>query len=476
MFRFIFIALISLAALGSSAHDLNLPDLGGAGGGLISASQEYELGQEWQRVYRSQIPTSNDPFLQSYTEDLIQHLAKFSDLKDKRLDVLIIENPQLNAFAVPGGVIGVNTGLFEYAATEQQFSSVIAHELAHISQRHYARQLDEQNNNQIPNIATLLASILVLATAGGDAGIAAISASQAAMIDSKLRFSRKLEREADRVGMETMVRAGMDPYAMPDMFEAMLHSSRFRSRPPEFLITHPLTETRISDSKLRAQQYPAKQIAQSQHYQLVKTRAEIINENKLLTRLKHYDEELKRNTLNPEIARYGLALSQHRLGRLKEATNNFERLRSSAPNNLFFDVGLAEVLADQENFTASLDILNPLHATSPDNHILNVKLAEILMKAGEYKRCEALLEAHVERRPKDDYVWYLLAEAHGLTGDIYQVHLARTEYYLLNGIYKKAENHIRHAMRMLEPDDKKRARLEIKLKDIQKMQRDSTFG
>ena len=230
-------------ALFGYADDLNLPDLGGAGGGLISAAQEYELGQEWQRVYRSQIRTSSDPFIQSYTEKLIQDLANYSQLKDKRLDILIVENPQLNAFAVPGGVVGINTGLFLYAETEQQFASVVAHELAHISQRHYARQVDDAKNNAIPNVAALLASILVLATAGGDAGIAAISASQAAMIDNQLRFSRKLEQEADRVGMETMVRAGMNPYAMSEMFEVMLHTSRFQSRPPEFLITHPLTES-----------------------------------------------------------------------------------------------------------------------------------------------------------------------------------------------------------------------------------------
>jgi len=476
LLKFVFALLFFFMTHLCTAKDLNLPDLGGAGGGLISASQEYELGQEWQRVYRSQIRTTSDPFIQSYTENIIQDLANYSQLKDKRLDILIVENPQLNAFAVPGGVVGINTGLFQYAETEQQFASVVAHELAHISQRHYARQVDEQNNNQIPNLAALLASILVLATAGGDAGIAALSASQAAMIDSKLRFSRKLEQEADRVGMETLVKAGMNPYAMSEMFEVMLHSSRFQSRPPEFLITHPLTESRVSDSKLRAQQYSRKQEPRSLHYQLVKIRAEVTNETNLLSIIKKFKEELNNNTLTPLTSRYGLALSQQKLGQLTEAEENLSQLIKSEPENPFFSIGLAEVYAEQSKFSEATNILEPMLRNSPDNHVLNVKIAEVLMKAGEYVRCEAILEKHVQRRPKDDYVWYLLAEAHGLNGDIYQVHLARTEYFLLNGIYKKAENHVRHAMRMLKPEDQRRAQLEFKLKKIQKMQRDKTFG
>ena len=152
------------------ANDLNLPDLGGASGGLISASQEYELGQQWQRVFRARMRTTSDPFIQTYTENLIKSLARYSDLKDKRLDIIVAENPTLNAFAVPGGVVGVHTGLFRYAETEQQFASVMAHELAHLSQRHFARQIDEQKNKSVQNLATLLASVLVLATAGGDAG------------------------------------------------------------------------------------------------------------------------------------------------------------------------------------------------------------------------------------------------------------------------------------------------------------------
>ncbi len=459
----------------ATSNDLNLPDLGGASGGLISASQEYELGQQWQRVFRSQMRTSTDPFLQEYTESLVRKLATYSDLNDKRLDILVVENPTLNAFAVPGGVVGVHTGLFQYARTEQQFSSVMAHELAHLSQRHFARSVDEQKNNAIPNLAALLASILVLATAGGEAGVAAISTAQAAAIDSQLRFSRKMEQEADRLAMETMVRAGMSPTAMPNMFEQMLHASRFQRRPPEFLITHPLTESRVSDAKLRAQQYPQKQERTSLKYQLVRVRANIAHSINSLQTIKQYEDMLKQNPVRDEVPRYGLSLAQLKLHRYDQAEKNIDLLLKQSPNNLFYMVTKAEIEAAKGHHQSAIDRLSKPLKNLPDNHPLNIKLAEIYMQAGDYDKCEQLLQAHSRRRPKDDYVWYLLAEAHGLNGNIFDVHIARTEYFLLNGLYRKAESHVRHALKLSKGNATQRAQLEEKLKSIQRMQRDSVL-
>jgi predicted Zn-dependent protease len=210
------------------------------------------------------------------------------------------------------------------------------------------------------------------------------------MLDNQLRFSRKLEQEADRIGMETMVKAGMNPYAMSEMFEAMLHSSRFQSRPPEFLITHPLTESRVSDSKLRAQQYKRKQEPLSLTYQLVRKRAEIANSRNLLASAEKFEAELAKNTLSPEISRYGLALTLQRLGQTDQSETHFKTLLSRSPNNVFYVIGLAELYAEQQKFGEAKALLEPLFRKSPDNHVVNVKYAEVLMKAGDYssvKKC-----------------------------------------------------------------------------------------
>ncbi|MFT5084914.1 MAG: putative Zn-dependent protease [Lentisphaeria bacterium] len=469
------VSLLSLVVATSSAFaaDIVLPDFGGANSTSISPKQEYELGQKWLRLYRAQVPTSSDPFLQTYTENLIRSLAAYSDLEDKRLDILVIENPTLNAFAVPGGVIGVNTGLFDYSDTEDQFSSVLAHELAHLSQRHYARRVEKQRDNTIPNMAALLASILIAATAGGDAGIAAISATQAAAIDAQLRFSRQMEQEADRIGMETMVRSGKNPRAMSEMFDLMLKASRFQRRPPEFLLTHPLTESRVTDSQLRAQQLPQKYYPKNLEFALVKVRARLTHESNMQLAIKQFTDEQKGHKYQKEVADYGLTLALTRAGRLEDAKTVLEPLVNNNPDNLYYVVAQAEIEAEQEHFDKALSILKKKLVTHPNNHALNVRTAEILMKASRYDECESLLVAHSARRPKDDYVWYLLAEVHGLAGHIYEVHLARAEYFILNGLFDKAIIQLKNALRLVEEDQQLQAVVNQRLKNVRQLKEES---
>lgn len=476
--RLLLCAIVSTASfffflpLATTAADLDLPDLGDASAGLITPAQEYELGQNWLMAYRAQVPTSTDPFIQSYVEQLVARLATYSDLRDLRLDILIIENPSLNAFAVPGGIIGVNTGLFRYAQNEQQFSSVIAHELAHLSQRHYARKVQEQQKNQVGYLTALLASIAIAATTDGDAGIAAISATQAAAIDAQLRFSRYMEAEADRIGMETMIRADMNPYAMPDMFEEMLSATRYQRRPPEFLLTHPVTESRISDSKLRAQQYQRKYYAPNVEYSLIKVRAELVHEKNLRAAERRYRSEIKSSDEFNEVAHYGLAVALEKQRLLDDARQEFTQLLRYDADNLFYITGLAGVDAERGQFDNAVNLIRDKLRSYPNHHALNVRLAEILMKASRYKECETLLKAHVERRPKDDYVWYLLAEVHGLAGNILDVHLARAEYFILNGVFQKAEIQLVNALKRAENDRQLKARVEQRLAEVRKMQRE----
>lgn len=461
--------LIALIGLSLPIHtamsaDLLLPDLGGAGSGLISPRQEYQLGQKWLRMYRSHVVTTSDPFLQTYIENLIQKISYSSEISDKRLDIVVVENPSLNAFAVPGGVIGVHTGLFDYADNEDQFSSVLAHELAHLSQRHFARRIAEQKDNAIPTMAALLASILIAATSGSDAGIAAITATQAIAIDAQLRFSRQMEQEADRIGMETMVRAQKDPFAMGDMFENMLKNSRFSHRPPEFLLTHPLTESRVSDAQLRAQQYEKKYYAQNKDFFFAKIRAQLLHEKNLQFVIRQFENELQNNKYDSDVVTYGLTLALTRADKLDQAEKQLAPLLKKEPENIYYIVAQAEIEAERKNFDAAAKRLKAKLAEQPKHHALNIRYAEILMKASRYQECEALLIAHSKRRPKDDYVWYLLAEVHGLAGDIYHVHTARAEYFMLNGLYKKAIIQLKNAKNLVIEDKQRVAKINQRLK------------
>lgn len=457
----------------STAADLNLPELGDASSALISPQQEYQLGQKWLRAYRSRVATTSDPLLYSYLEQLLTRLARHSQLKDRRLDLLIVNNATMNAFAVPGGIIGVHTGLFLYAETEAQLASVLSHELAHLSQRHFARGLEKQQQNSIPTMAALLASLVLAATTGSDAGIAAITATQALALDSQLRFSRQNEQEADRIGLQTMIGANEDPYAVPAMFERMLQVTRYSRRPPEFLLTHPITESRIADSLNRAQKYPKQQYSDNLDYHLMRARVTLKHSNTPQESVKRFAEEIKGESLSPEASRYGLVLALTKSNQTDRARTEITPLLEKSPHKPAYILAMADIEAADKNFPAALQLISDELQQYPDHHAFNTRYAEILMESGDYAVAEEVLEQHVKRRPKDDYLWYLLAEVHGLAGDILGVHEARAEYYLLNGVLDKAQIQLQNALKLATGGNyQKQAILEEKLKRVIQMQKE----
>ena len=205
----VLVMLLSLLLISSgapsSAQELKLPNLGESSTSMFSAEFEHQLGRNWLRFFRSQVPTVDDPLLHEYLEHLIYLLVSHSKLEDRRVEVVVVDSPQINAFAVPGGVIGINNGLLLYAQTEDELVTVLSHEIAHLSQRHFSRGVEFRQQNQPLTLAAMLASFVLMATAGADVGMAAMSATQAAAESSALRYSRTNEQEADRVGMQTPV-------------------------------------------------------------------------------------------------------------------------------------------------------------------------------------------------------------------------------------------------------------------------------
>ncbi|MEY4589302.1 MAG: hypothetical protein RL497_1378 [Pseudomonadota bacterium] len=461
-----------LLARPGQAEELQLPDLGDAGGGMMSPSEEYELGQKVLRIYRSNLPISKDPFYEVYLEALLQKLVTSSALKDKRLELLVIADKNLNAFAAPGGIVGVNTGIFLIAQSESQLASILSHELAHLSQRHFIRIQQKQAKVNMASLVGMIGGIILGATAGPDAGIAAITAAQAGALDARLRFSRDMEQEADRIGMETLFLAGYPADAMPDMFEVMQSNSRYRTRVPEFLLTHPLTENRIADSHSRADRYPKRPPSPDVDFQIAKARAILENEESPQFALKRFSEELKGTTLSSLTARYGLLLALIQTGQIDKAKNVLIELQKDYPALQPLVVAQADIAVKNNQAAQGIDILQQALKTQPNNHLFTTRLAELLMENSRYKECEALLVEYVKIKPKNAYSWYLLAEIHGLAGHILEVHKARAEYFILHGIYDKAEIQLRNALKLIGNDFQSRARIEQRLIDVKTMQRE----
>lgn len=442
---------------------VNLPVLGDSVSGTISTQQEYEYGREFLRSVRKQSPTFNDPLIAGYISSLTYKLAANSELTDHRLEFLLIDSEVLNAFAAPGGIVGVNAGLFLYAQNEGQFASVLAHELAHLSQRHYARNVEQSRNSTLPTIAGLLAGLAIAATAGGEAGQAALMVNQARSLDNQLRFSRSHEQEADSVGIRTLYNAGFDPEDMAGMFEGMLRSRSFSERPPEFMSTHPLDENRVADSRNRATSYPAVNHVEDPEFLLMRERVRIHYARNPEAEIEQRQRALPQlNGAEADAATYGIALAQLKTGQHVAATESLSALLSREPSRISYVMLDAEIALAAEDFPRAIAGLESALRLNPDNHPLTMTYATTLTKARRYADAAEVLQKHSVNYPDDMQLWYDLAEVAGLAGNINLVHAARAEYYITVGDFARAKDHLNFAIQQ-EKDRLTLARLRQRL-------------
>ena len=466
----------SLIANPYASHaEIQLPDLGDTSSIMISPTQEKMLGQRWLRAYRSQVPTSSDPLVINYLEQLFAQLIPHSQLVEKRIDLIVAENNTLNAFAVPGNIIGVHTGLLMYARSENQLAAVLTHELGHLSQRHYARQLEKQKNMMVPMLAGMLAGLVLAANSNSDAGMAAIMGTQAAAQQASLAFSRQNEQEADRIGMQTIVEAGFDPYGAADMFEQMVRANRLNRRPPEYLLTHPVSETRVADARNRAMQYPRKPAADDTEFQLIRTRVRVKAEETPQIAARMFKSELDKESEHPDASRYGWALALTEASQFDAARDALAPLLEKDPTRITYQIMRADIEIAAERYKAGIEILEAQLKQHPDSYPLIIRHAEALMKAGIYQQCADILDRYSRKRSNDDYVWYLLAEVNGLAGNILGVHEARAEYFILNGVYDRAQIQLRNALKMTKGNNYRTALLEERLKYVEAQMRMEGF-
>ncbi len=451
-------------SLAAPADDL--PSLGDGSSSIVSPAMEKRIGREFLKQVHAVVPTVDDPILKYYVQRHISDLAQHSQLREKVLEVVLIDSPAVNAFAAPGGVVGINLGLMLTAQDVHEYSSVVAHELAHLSQRHFARGIEEQKAAMLPTMASMIAAIAIGMAAGGNAGMAALSASQAAAQSSRLRYSRSRETEADRIGMNTLVNAGLDPNGMSRMFDRMGRAYRYTSKPPEFLLTHPLTERRVADARTQALQYEGRQYSDSPDYTLARMRAIVHYASSPEEAVKRFRKEV-RNDPGSAAAQYGLALALSRAGEHEEALPMADALFASAPDRLLFVAAYAEFLTAAGEYDQALTLLERQLLLNPDNPPLAMLYADALMKNEEYDIAESILKRQSELRPNDIDVWYDLAEVSGKAGDIVGVHRARAEFFALHGAYNRAIQHLEYARRLVNRSDTKLlAMLDQRINDL----------
>src|SRR5690554_1331125 len=357
----------------SHAQESSLPSIGGSAG-LISGQQESEIGQQVMASIRRSAPQIQDPLIYDYLSAIIYRLVPSAPLDNRDLKLVLIDSPALNAFAVPGGIVGVNGGLFLNAATEQQFASVMAHELAHLSQRHFARRMEQQETSAPLTLAGMIAGIVLSAVTQSDIGIAAIAGTQALSIQNMLAYSRAHEQEADRVGMEILANAGLDPRGMPEMFEIMMRQNRLQgNQMPEYLSTHPLTQSRVADTRNRAEQYPDERIRDGQEYHLVRSRLQVHYAQSPDIAIDTFEGYLnKPDAQSNEAIRYGLAVAYQENRQYSAAEKILRELLENNPGRITFQVSLAETLISQGRHTDARELLAGALTRNPRNYPISM--------------------------------------------------------------------------------------------------------
>lgn len=439
--------------------------------------KEHLVGQEWLRALRAQAPIIDDPLLNDYIEHLTYRLAAHSELRDRRLSLVIINSPAINAFAVPGGIIGVNAGLFLNAQTEDELAGVLAHEIAHLSQRHFARTVEEAQKKQLAQGAALLASILVIASAGGDAGLATLATTQAAALQAQLRFTRRNEQEADRIGMRTLIRADKDPEAMSRFFERLQKSTQFLGqKPPEYLLTHPVTESRIADARNRSAQFPIKHYADNLDFHLLKTRVRVFYSKEINKLIKQLENELEGNTTFGQISsRYGLVLALTKAKRYKEAEKMLKPLLKQNPDKIAYVLAKANIASADEKYAKAARILAPHYKNNPNNYPLTMYYADALIDQGNADKAALILKQFAVARPKDPLLWSLLSIAQGKSQNIVGVHQARAEYLYLRGNTKRAIQQLEFALEIADADFPLLSKINGRIEELRSTKTDFKF-
>ncbi|MDR3096643.1 MAG: M48 family metalloprotease [Paraburkholderia sp.] len=465
------------ASVRASAWVPQLPDLGDGSGGALTPQAERRVGERVMREIRRDPDYIGDWLVLDYLDSVAARLsasaaAQFIGGYRPDFDLFAVRDSQINAFSLPGGFIGVNTGLIVATQTESELASVLGHEMGHVLQRHIARMLSQNERNGYVALAGVLFGILagVLAKSG-DLGSAIAVGSQAYAVDSQLRFSRAAEHEADRVGFKLLAGAGYDPWGMVTFFERLERGSMSDAGVPAYARTHPLTVSRIADMEDRARRAPYRQPRQSPEYGFVRARVRVLQDRSRgdyleeISRLRSEIDE--RVALNVAANWYGIAFAQLQVDRYDDAAASlanaraafarFESVdggkargaprgaRASSPS---LDVLAAEIARRAGRSDEAVRLAQAAHAAWPASHAATDGLLQALIGARRFKEAQALARSETESEPRQGAWWQYLAQSSAGLGDLLTQRRALAEKFAIDGAWPSAIRQLKEARDM----------------------------
>lgn len=387
----------------TSTPQFNVPEIG-SGVGLLDQQKERAIGEKVYREVHRQLPVTQNPWLEDRLTSAFSHILSQTQLSQP-VGLLLINDAQINAFAVPGGLFALNAGLINSARNMDEVAGVMAHEIAHVSQRHYSRSQEAFKGQGLLSLAGILVGALVASQADGDVGAAVMMGSQAALMDKQLTYSRNQEREADRIGMQYMYRAGYNPQSMADFFEVMHRSTSRVSFLPDFWLTHPLSTERMSEARLRANQLPpVKTSLQDQDFEILRWYSRVLSGQAT---------ELQLNTMVAQknyAAMLALVSLHIQQGDFGAAQKLLDEARKQNATHALFIILQTDVLLGQNKIKDAVNAVRSSAIVMPENRALNYKYAEALIRNQDYAQAQIILQRFLKANPRDVSGWGLMLQ------------------------------------------------------------------
>ena len=463
-------ACTSLASVAQTDR-VDLPDMGASADTIISRAEEADYAKALVRQMRAYEVLNEDPLISAYFEDMGYRLAANSDRPDKPFTFVVINQDVVNAFAAPGGVIALFSGLILAADDENEVAGVLSHEIAHITQQHLYRAIESQQAMTIP-LALAMLGLILIGGGSGEAVQGALLGGQAAAVQAQINFTRANESEADRIGIQTLSLAGYDPIGMAEFFGKMGRITRAMGEgPPEYLRTHPVSVSRITEAKDRAQNMPKPPVSDQRDFYLVQARLRAQLAEYPETALEWFNHRLERadtGQAESDAIFYGKAIVLQRQGEYTEARKLLESLMAR-DQHVAYELQLADLDLDSGKTASALDRLGGLYHSFPGNHAISMQYGRALLNAqdsGQAETASVILRQQLLTHPEDPVLYELYARASNTAGDSVRAKEAIVESYYLRGNIHEAVLQLQKLSQLEDLDYYQRARITDRLNEL----------
>lgn len=449
---------------GAGADDIRLPDIGSPADAILNNTEEAQIGRAIMRDIRNSGMVVEDPLVTEYLNDIGSRIAAQTNEGQHSFTFFAVQDERINAFALPGGYIGVHTGLLEATRNEDELAGVLAHEVAHVTQRHIARAIHANSRQSILTTAMMLGAIIVAAAGGSaDAVQGAMAVAQGTAAQQQINFTRANEYEADRVGIAALADAGFDPYGMASFFDVLSRQQPTNPdmRVPEFLRTHPVTTDRVAEARNRARDYPPVRSDDSTSYGIARARMIVARFDTPEQAVLHFESRDYEN--QNDIERYGRAVAYQRAGRHYEALPIYEALLEKDKSVIAYHIGLGQTLVALDQWSDAVDVFEKAVALFPRNVPLVIEYGERLIELDQPARAHALLLDLLNNVPPTPAQVRLIARAASLAGEEAEAYYYLSEYRLMIGDLAGGIGYLQQALRLPDLQEIQRARFQARI-------------